>query len=296
MLVQKIKKVFAILIIIVLLPYVITIFINGKTMEVNQGKQEAYIKVKKDGKNREIPLEEYCLGMLAKEMSTDYEMAALKAQAVIVRTTVYKEIGEEGKKAVLKNHFWTREEMKKQWGRVQFQKNYHRIKQAWEETEGQVVMYDNQLAMVPFHQLSNGKTRIGKEVLGTDEYPYLQMKECPKDVEADNQMESKLIQASSAEITAYDSAGYVMSVKTGEETCNGENFRDTYNLASSCFELQEFEGKIRVTTKGVGHGLGMSQNTANEMAKEGKKHEEILQYFFEGTEIKEVAEILLSVE
>ena len=48
--------------------------------------------------------------------------------------------------------------------------------------------------------------------------------------------------------------------------------------------------------KGIGHGLGMSQNTANEMAKEGKKYDEILQYFYEGTEMKEVAEILLNVE
>lgn len=293
MLVQKIKKTFAILIIIVLLPYIITIFINGKTMEVNQGRQDVYIKVKKDGKNREILLEEYCCGMLAKEMSADYKMEALKAQAVIVRTTVYKEIGEKGKKVVLEDHFWTKEEMKKQWGRTKFQKNYDRIKRAWNDTEGQVVMYNDQLAMVPFHQLSNGKTRIGKEVLGTEEFPYLQMRECPKDVEADNQMESKLIKVANAAITSQDSAGYVTAVKIGEEICNGESFRDTYGLQSSCFELQEFEGKIRVTTKGVGHGLGMSQNTANEMAKEGKKHKEILQYFFDGTEIKEVAAIVL---
>lgn len=53
---------------------------------------------------------------------------------------------------------------------------------------------------------------------------------------------------------------------------------------------------MRVTTKGIGHGLGMSQNTANEMAKEGKQYDEILQYFYEGTEMKEVAEILLNVE
>jgi stage II sporulation protein D len=49
-------------------------------------------------------------------------------------------------------------------------------------------------------------------------------------------------------------------------------------------------------TKGVGHGLGLSQYTANEMAKEGKNYKEILQFFFEGTEVKEVAEILWKVE
>lgn len=293
MLRQKIKKLFAIAVIIVLLPYIITIFINGKTMKVNGTGQDNYIKVKKDGKTIEVRLEDYCIGMLAREISADYEKEALKAQAVIVRTTVYKEIGEKGKKTVLKDRFWTKEDMKRQWGTHKFQKNYDKMQKAWEETDGQVVMYNNRLAMVPFHQLSNGKTRIGTEVLGTEEYPYLQMKECPKDVEAESQMESRLIKAAKAEITTKDSAGYVTEVKVGEETCSGESFRETYGLLSSCFELQEFEGKIRVTTKGVGHGLGLSQNTANEMAKEGKKHEEILQYFFTGTEIREVAEILL---
>ena len=47
---------------------------------------------------------------------------------------------------------------------------------------------------------------------------------------------------------------------------------------------------------GFGHGVGMSQTAANEMAKERKKYNEILQYFYEGTEMKEVAEILLNVE
>lgn len=293
---RKIKKICAVFVIIVLLPYIVTIFMNGKSMETNQNGKNGYIKVETEAGTKEIPLEEYCIGTLAKEIPVDFDSEALKAQAVVVRTTIYKKIEEEGEKAVMKERFFTKSDMKNQWGKSAFQKNYKKMKQAWEETDGQVVMYNGQLAMVPFHQLSNGKTRVGKEVLGSDAYPYLQMKECPKDVEADGQMESRLIKVSGATIASQDSAGYVTGVKVGEETVNGETFRDTYGLLSSCFELQDFEGKTRVTTKGVGHGLGMSQNTANEMAKEGKKYNEILQYFYEGTELKEVAEILLNVE
>ena len=293
---QKIKKIGAVFVIIVLLPYIVTIFMNGKSMETNQNGKNGYIKVETKVGTKEIPLEEYCIGTLAKEIPVDFDLESLKAQAVIVRTTIYKKIEEEGEKAVMKERFFTKSDMKNQWGRSSFQKNYKKMKQAWEETDGQVIMYNGQLAMVPFHQLSNGKTRVGKEVLGSDAYPYLQMKECPKDVEADGQMESRLIKVSGATVASQDSAGYVTGVKVGEETVTGETFRDTYGLLSSCFELQDFEGKTRVTTKGVGHGLGMSQNTANEMAKEGKKYNEILQYFYEGTELKEVVEILLNVE
>ena len=82
----------------------------------------------------------------------------------------------------------------------------------------------------------------------------------------------------------------------GQENVSGEEFRNTYNLASSCFTLQRYNGKMRITTRGIGHGLGMSQNTANKMSKKGKTYEEILQFFFAGTEIKEVAEILLDTE
>lgn len=293
---QKIKKIGAVFVIIVLLPYIVTIFMNGKSMETNQNGKNGYIKVETKVGTKEISLEEYCIGTLAKEIPVDFDLESLKAQAVIVRTTIYKKIEEEGEKAVMKERFFTKSDMKNQWGRSAFQKNYKKMKQAWEETDGQVIMYNGQLAMVPFHQLSNGKTRVGKEVLGSDAYPYLQMKECPKDVEADGQMESRLIKVSGATVASQDSAGYVTGVKVGEETVTGETFRDTYGLLSSCFELQDFEGKTRVTTKGVGHGLGMSQNTANEMAKEGKKYNEILQYFYEGTELKEVVEILLNVE
>ena len=293
---QKIKKIGAVFVIIVLLPYIVTIFMNGKSMETNQNGKNGYIKVETKVGTKKIPLEEYCIGTLAKEIPVDFDLESLKAQAVIVRTTIYKKIEEEGEKAVMKERFFTKSDMKNQWGRSAFQKNYKKMKQAWEETDGQVIMYNGQLAMVPFHQLSNGKTRVGKEVLGSDAYPYLQMKECPKDVEADGQMESRLIKVSGATVASQDSAGYVTGVKVGEETVTGETFRDTYGLLSSCFELQDFEGKTRVTTKGVGHGLGMSQNTANEMAKEGKKYNEILQYFYEGTELKEVVEILLNVE
>ena len=262
---QRLKKLGAIAIIVILLPYIITIFINGESIETDQHSA----------------LDDYCIGVLAKEVSSDYEEEMLKAQAVIVRTTVYSEVKE------LDKELMQRPNMDAAW--------YQKLKEIWQETEGQVVMYGEELALVPFHQLSNGKTRNGQEVLGSDAYPYLQIKDCAKDIGGDMQMQTKIIPVAGAKVLTTDSAGYVLEVQVGEETISGESFRDTYELASSAFELQEFDGKTRVITRGVGHGLGLSQYTANEMAKEGKTHEEILQYFFEGTEIREVAEILWDV-
>lgn len=274
---RKIKKIFAVLTIIVLLPYIITIFANGKTVD-NSKKED----------KRDALLKEHCIGIMAKEVSSDYEEEMLKVQALLVRTTVYKEVEEMGEDILEKEGFGDVGDIEVSW--------YKKLESIWDETNGEVIMYQDKLAFVPFHQVSNGKTRIGSEVLGSAEYPYLKMKECPKDVEADNQMESKFIEVKGAKVDSYDSAGYALNVMVGEEKVKGESFRDTYGLASSCFELQAFENNTRVVTKGVGHGLGLSQYTANEMAKEGKTYKEILQFFFEGTEVKEVAEILWNVE
>ena len=97
-------------------------------------------------------------------------------------------------------------------------------------------------------------------------------------------------------VTETDTAGYVTSVQVGDESMSGEEFREKYKLASGSFVLQKYDGKLRVTTRGVGHGLGLSQYSANKMAKDGKTYDEILEYFFEGTELKEVADIVNSTE
>lgn len=150
--------------------------------------------------------------------------------------------------------------------------------------------------MTPFFRLSNGCTRDGAEVLGSGDYPYLKIVECPWDIEDKKQIQTVMTEDMDAEITQADTAGYVLSVRVGQENLSGEEFRSTYGLASGCFTLQRYNGKIRITTRGEGHGLGMSQYSANQMAKEGQTYDEILQYFYEGTEIKEVAEILMDVE
>lgn len=97
------------------------------------------------------------------------------------------------------------------------------------------------------------------------------------------------------EVVETDSVGYVLKIRVGDNTISGEEFRNKYNLASSCFTLQRYNGKLRVTTRGTGHGIGMSQYTANEMAKKKKSYKNILKYFFEGTNIKEVTEIVKGV-
>lgn len=289
---QKLKKMGCYIIIIVLLPYVVTVFLNGPSIETAAPADEMEVMVKQGEKEIQLPLDEYGIGRMAKEIPASYEEETIKVQAILVRTAVYKQLKEEGSEAVLADDFWTEKEMKEEWGSRKFSEYYRKMENAWQETEGQVVMCGEELANTPFTRLTNGSTRDGKEVLGSEDYPYLKIKECPLDIESKDQIRTVTTEDMDAEIKETDTAGYVTSVRVGEETMSGEEFREKYKLDSSCFILQKYDGKMRITTRGVGHGLGLSQYTANEMAKEEKTTEEILQYFFEGTEIREVAEII----
>ena len=293
---QKMKRLGSYLLIIVLLPYIITVFLNGPAVTTSANVDEGYIMVENEGKETEMSIEEYCIGRLAKEIPASYEEEALKAQAVLVRTTVYGQILEGGSGVVLPDEFWTADEMRKQWGGRKYNTYYDKLKSAWEQTDGQVLMYGDKPANVPYCRLTNGNTRDGAEVLGSEDYPYLKIKECPLDIESKEQMRTIILEEMYVEVTSTDTAGYVLGVRVGEETVSGEEFRKTYGLASSCFTLQNYEGKLRITTRGVGHGLGMSQYTANRMAKDGGLFSEILTYFFEGTELKEVTDIVRDTE
>lgn len=301
---QRLKQFGCYLIIIVLLPYIITVFINGPSMVSSSNVDQTYVTVKTDkdsengedtvkdeNKTVELPIEDYCIGIMAREIPPGYEKEALKAQAILVRTDVYRKIEEEGSGAVLKDEFWTQKQMEETWGVTRYSRYYSKLKNAWRGTEGQVLMYEGKLARTPFFRLSNGSTRDGKEVLG-ESYPYLKITECPLDIEVEEQIQTVTFEDIDAEVLECDTAGYVLRVRIGKEEVSGEEFRMNYHLASSCFTLQKYNGKLRITTRGVGHGLGMSQNTADKMAKKGKSCEDILEYFFEGTEIKEVTDIV----
>ena len=320
---QKLKALGAFIFILILLPYVISVFVNGAD-EKEDRAERVYVRVKIHSADQqrvlEVPWNEYFLGVLAKEMPEDYEDEAVKAQAVLVRTMLYKEI-EEAEDQILTESYLTAEELEKKWGAKEYKKYYEKYSKAFTETKNQVLFYNDTYAWTPFHHYSTGTSRSAQEVLGSEEYPYLTAKECTQDKEAEDEMQvhtfsykeiqekckdflvaekeetaKKGYSFSDLEILSYDSAGYVLDFKIGETVCTGDQFRDALSLPSSAFSLKDSEGKLKITTTGKGHGLGMSQWTANELAKEGKTYEEILQYFFEGTNLTDVGEIFAKAE
>ena len=91
-------------------------------------------------------------------------------------------------------------------------------------------------------------------------------------------------------IRGRDSAGYVTEVQAGDEILTGEAFRFRYSLNSSCFTAEETDGGVRIVTRGLGHGFGMSLYAANRMAEEGQDYRAILTYFYKNLDCISITE------
>lgn len=310
---QKIQTTGSFLIILILLPCVVTIFVNGK----GEGKlhSEEMLQVvdqSDEEKNRIITMEydEYLTVILAKEMPVSYQKEALKAQAVLIRTELERK-RKESVSSPFSYSYMTRREMEDQWKGAEWKNNLEKYQNAVKETKDKIVTYKGEPAWVPFHRASTGKTRDAGETLGSKDYPYLTSRECPEDKQAEQSLHRyfftyREIQErcrgflvaegkekardgfvfSDFQITRRDAGDYVTELKIGNTICTGDQFRDALGLASSSFHFAEAENGLKITTVGIGHGLGLSQWTANELAKEGKTYEEILLWFYQGKEIE----------
>lgn len=318
---RRLKAAAALLCILALLPYIVTVFVNG-TEEIDGN--EIYVRASKsmqNGKSETVTISwtEYMVGILAEQVPEDFEQEAAKAQAVLIRTQLYRTYCDLEDK-VLKEQYLTLKEMERKWGSEKLPWIYENLVRAVTETDDCVLLYQNAYAWTPYHYSSNGRTRSAKEVMNTDEFPYIVMKECPADKEADGEITSVtysyaeiqkrcrdfLVAVSDGEqaekgyvyedfeICEKDESGYVSRLRIGNTYCSGDQFRDAMGLASSAFEFSQAEtesenpggeGGLKITVTGNGHGLGMSLWTANVMAKEGMTWEEILSFFFGGTQI-----------
>lgn len=270
------------------------------------------ILVKEDdqGESRVCTMEweEGLAAILAAQITDEMEEEAVKAQAVIVRTNIERMSGDEKNEGLarLEEDYLTRKELEEQRGASEADKYYAKCRKAVRDTQGITGTYQGELVWLPFHRSNNGKTRMAADVLGENNCAYLQTRECPADLHADEALRTYtfayedvqilcrefLVAESTAEqaeegyhaedfeILEYDQAGYVKKMRIGQTECTGDQFRDALHLASGAFSFSGSSEVLKVTTTGKGHGLGLSQWTANEMAKEGKTFQEILTYFF----------------
>lgn len=247
-----------------LFPYLITILINGADTALL---------------TRSPDIESCVPAALSTQIGKDYEPEAIKSQAVIARTNLYRKIREEGFPELLKE---LKEDMENTEGSGLFMEKIY--EEAAEETEGKILLSDGELKLVPYHPLSGGKTRDGEEVFHDPEYSYLRSVDSPMDKDAPDYLNSTYISCrqlpEDLTVEERDSAGYVMSLSTGGNSLEGEAFCKGMDLASANFTIQKIGEEVRFLCKGKGHGLGFSQYGGNELARSGENWEQILKTYF----------------
>lgn len=302
------KKILLFFLLIIIIPWiVISVFFSLEDSEFYFSKNQ-YVRVlrKKTGVIESIPLEEYVMGVVAGEMPVSFEIEALKAQAVASRTYVMFQIEKNKKKdydvvdTVLNQVYLDSKEMKKKWG-DNYSKYMNKIKEAVEDTAYQYILYDGEIAETLFFSTSVGYTENSEEIF-VSKVPYLRSVKSNWDqispVFSENNSYDlndflKLLKLEkntqlNIEIIDTTSTGRINKIKINNKVFSGKQIANLLNIRSSHFKISEYNGVVTVTTKGYGHGVGMSQYGAQGMAKEGYKYDEILKYYYTGIEIKKI--------
>ncbi|OGW58346.1 MAG: hypothetical protein A2Z09_06635 [Nitrospirae bacterium RBG_16_43_8] len=258
-------------------------------IEVWKGENGLYVV-------NEIPFEEYVKGVVAAEVGTNWEMEALKAQAVISRTYAVFQKNSNGN---LRYHITSSVLHQVYNGNSSNAMAVHAV----EKTSGEILTFNGNPIEALYHSTSGGKTELPEEVFGKS-YPYL------KSVETNSESSpywiwERKIPLSEIEkslnisgfkgmaVKSYTSTGRVKEVTvisaSGEHTIKSNDLRKQLGwqrLPSTNFTMTKLNDSIIFAGKGYGHGVGLCQWSALEMAKKGKNYKEILSFFYPGTEIQ----------
>lgn len=228
--------------------------------------------------------EVYLTAVLSCQISPDYELQTVEAQAVIARSNLFRKFAEEENRLDVLREMG--KSIKNQWEWWISDEIYE---DAVENTEGKVLLVDGKLDLVPYHEISGGTTRDGETVFGSSEYQYLKSVDSSADKNSPDYFSSTYISErqlpKELEIKERDSAGYVLSLQADDKILEGEMFALGMGLPSANFSIQKTGSKVRFLCRGKGHGLGFSQYGGNELAKDGSLWEEILEEYFPEMEI-----------
>ena len=250
-------------------------------------------------------LEDYIVGVVSAEMPSVFNMEALKAQAVAARTyAMYKKktrnLDYDLIIGVKDQAYKNNEMLLKNWG-INFFPNYLKIREAVKETKGQVLTYQNNIINAFYFSMSNGYTE-NSELVFQEKLPYLSSVTSLWDNEnlqnfaytttfSKNDFCASLnISCDVLKIGDITRSGThrVLQITINDKTFKGTEFRSKLGLRSTDFEINLENDTVTITTKGYGHGVGMSQYGANGMAKEGYSYQEILAHYYQNTELKNI--------
>jgi len=291
-----------------------------KYIEDNKIKNNIKVKITSTGEIKELTVNEYLKGVLPSEMPPEYDLEALKAQAVVARTYLYQKIdaGGHGDVDICDNaahcqayystdkilQIW---EKSKGWDKETREKYAKKVAQAVEETQNIAVTYNGKYIRAYFHACSGGRTENVSNIWGRQNIPYLVSVESLGEEEYKNysskvklnasELQTKLNDEQSIQcsintdrgdivkILSYTDTGRVDKVEIGGVIYAAEKLRTLLGLRSTNFNVEYENGEVIFKVTGNGHGVGMSQVGANYYAKQGYTFDKIITHYYTGVDV-----------
>lgn len=273
----------------------------------------------------ELSLREYVIGAVLAEMPASYHEEALKAQAVAARTYAVRQQEKQrlspdpelmgadiSNDSTKYQAYFTPEQAKAFYGSG-YESYLEKVSAAVDSTGCDVLVYGGEPIVAAFHSTSGGKTESAEVVWGSP-VEYLVPVDSSGDEKSPSYLDEKVF--TEAELKARletseegaeldgdpeswlkieerSESGTVTKIKAGNTELSGADFRQIFSLRSANFtvEYSAKGGTFSITTKGSGHGVGMSQYGANDMANGGSGYREILLHYYDGAEIADMNNI-----
>ena len=244
-----------------------------------------------------LNMTDYLIGVVSSEMPASFNLEALKAQSVLARTYALKakQTGKKLTDTVSTQSYIDIDQMKNKWENS-FNTYYNKIKNAVENTNGVYLSYNGNYIEALYHSTNNGKTESSLDVFG-NYYPYLISVSSEYDKNASsylrtinmpldtisNKLGLNLNNDSVISILSYTDGGNIKEININGNNFSGKKVRELLGLRSADFDISISDNNANITTRGYGHGVGMSQYGANGMANAGYSYKDILSHYYPGT-------------
>lgn len=291
-----------ILLIIFLVPIYISSFKSRETTffepnEIKEKKHNVIVHIK--DKDLYLDLEDYVIGVLGAEMPASFNEEALKAQAVASRSFAMSKVKNnviEISSTISDQVYHTNYQLFDKW-KDGYNQYFNKIFKAVNDTKGEVVSRNGEILRTYYFSMSNGKTENSQNVFDVSTFlsvdsPYentnLKNFEVEREFTKDELLKLLNLNEIDVQNVTKNDTGHVDNIVITNKKFKGTEFRKLLNLRSTDFEIRKSGDNYLIKTRGYGHGVGMSQYGANEMAKKGFDYRDIISHYYQNSEMTKI--------
>jgi len=244
-----------------------------------------------------VDLEQYLYSVLGAEMSSNWPLEALKAQAVAARSYALNKVYTN------RNPIYDVDDTTTYQVYKGLETEASTTHQAVEATAGQVMTYGGQVILAVFHSASGGHTENVEDIWASP-LPYLRgvpdydagapVYEWTKDfssVELSGKISGvgNIIEMTPERVTPQ---GRIITMRVkgtgGSRSVSGKDLRKVLGLRSTLFSVEPTGYGFHIRGRGFGHGLGLSQWGAHNLALQGFDYQQILAHYYQNATLAQM--------